>query len=156
MTPTFTFAARAAATALALCAAAATFAQQAPSAPTATVWRNECGSCHVAFPARLLTAADWRLVMSRLDRHYGTDASIDSAAAGDIGRYLEAGAGRRSGGDDAGLPRITTGRWFVKEHRKVGAATFASPKVKSPVNCAACHANAAQGDFDDDDILIPR
>jgi hypothetical protein len=156
MTSTFTCSTRAAVTALALCAAAATAAQQAPSAPAATVWRSECGSCHVAFPARLMTAADWRIVMSRLDRHYGTDASIDPAMASDIGRYLEAAAGRRSGGDDAGLPRITTGHWFVKEHRKVPAGTFASPKVKSAVNCAACHPNAAQGGFDDDDIRIPR
>ena len=107
MTSTFMFSTRAAVTALALCAAATTFAQQTSSAPAATAWRNECGSCHVAFPARLLTAADWRVVMSRLDRHYGTDASIDAALATDIGRYLEAGGGRRSGGDDAGLPRIT-------------------------------------------------
>jgi hypothetical protein len=150
------FSIRAAVIAVALCAAAATPAQQSPSERTTTAWRNECGGCHVAFPARLLTAADWRVVMGGLDRHYGSDASIDAALASDIGRYLEAGAGRRSGGDDAGLPRITTGRWFVKEHRKVPAGTFASPKVKSAVNCAACHPNAAQGDFDDDDIRIPR
>jgi hypothetical protein len=155
MTSTSTFPTSAALAVLALCMASTTFAQQAPPA-TATEWRSECGSCHVAFPPRLLSAADWRVVTSPLDRHYGTDASIDAATASHIGGYLEAAAGRRSGGDDAGLPRITTGHWFVKEHRKVPAATFTSPKVKSPTNCAACHPRAAQGDFDDDDIHIPR
>ena len=101
-------------------------------------------------------AADWRIVMDRLDRHYGGDASLDAAAAREIGRFLEAHAGRRPGGSDGALPRITTGRWFAKEHRDVAPATFDSPGVKSRANCAACHRNAAQGDFDEHDIHIPR
>ena len=147
MNPPFRFSLRVAAIASMLGAAATTVAQQPASAPAAA-WRSECGSCHIAFPARLLSAAEWRTVMSRLDRHYGDDASVDARTASDIGLYLEARAGRRVGGDDAGLPRITTGRWFVKEHREVRPGTFASPNVKSPANCAACHRNAAQGEFD--------
>jgi hypothetical protein len=136
--------------------AASAFAQQSPSSAGTTSWRSECGGCHVAYPPRLLTAADWRIVMDRLDRHYGGDASLDAAAASEIGRFLEAHAGRRPGGSDGALPRITTGRWFAKEHRDVAPATFDSPGVKSRANCAACHRNAVQGHFDEHDIRIPR
>ena len=86
--------------------------------------------------------------MTRLDRHYGEDASVDAAVAREIGRYLEANGGRRAGGND--------GRWFANEHREVSASTWSSPDVKSRANCAACHRNAAQGDFDDDDVHLPR
>ena len=55
-------------------------------------WRAECGGCHAAFPPALLTAPAWRQVMGALDRHYGTDASLDAAAnvSGLVGRVREA------------------------------------------------------------------
>jgi hypothetical protein len=158
MRSTLRVAMRAVATAMASFGAIAA-AAQSPSATTtsnAAAWRSECGSCHVAFPPRFLQAADWRAVMSRLDRHYGDDASVDAATADAIGRHLESLAGRRAGGNDGGLPRITTGRWFAKEHRDVARSTWSTPDVRSRANCAACHRNAAQGDFDDDDVRIPR
>jgi hypothetical protein len=156
MTPILIQPLRGAAIALFLLSAHAALAQQPPAASREILWRTECGSCHVAYPPQLLAAADWRTLMARLERHFGDDASVDAAIAADIGSYLEAHAGRRSGGQDAGLPRITRGRWFTKEHREIARQTWHSPKVKSAANCTACHPNAAQGDFDDDDIRIPR
>jgi hypothetical protein len=29
-------------------------------------WHSECGSCHVAYPPRLLEAASWRTIMQGL------------------------------------------------------------------------------------------
>ena len=136
-------------------AAAVTDAREPSSMPDATSWRSECGSCHVPYPPRLLTAGDWRTLMSRLDRHYGQDASVDAALTAEIARYLEAHAGNRAGGRDDGLPRITTGRWFEKEHREVPPATWSTSSVKTRANCAACHPGAAQGDFDEHDVRIP-
>ena len=156
MNPTSVRLFRGAAVALLLSTAHVTDARQPSSMPEPASWRSECGSCHVPYAARFLSADDWRAVMSRLEHHYGDDASVDAAVAADIGRYLEANAGRRPGGDDNGLPRITTGRWFAKEHREVAPSTWSAPGVKSRSNCAACHRNAAQGDFDDDDVRIPR
>ena len=45
--------------------------------PENPAWRNECGTCHVAYPPGLLTAPDWRKLMGGLERHFGTDASLD-------------------------------------------------------------------------------
>ena len=132
-------------------------------------WRAECGSCHTAFPPALMTAPAWRQVMGALDRHYGTDASIDAKTAAEIGAFLErnAGTGRRAAtpaaaskvaGAAAGppLPRITGSAWFAKEHREVPASTIARKDVGSLANCAACHTAADRGDFSERALRVPR
>src|SRR5512135_2316584 len=63
-----------------------------PAAKNA-LWQSECGSCHVAFPPRLLPAESWRAVMSGLDKHFGSDASLDPVAAKEIGAFLKQNAG---------------------------------------------------------------
>ena len=45
------------------------------------MYADECGSCHVAFPARALPSAQWHRVLSDLEHHYGVDASLDPATA---------------------------------------------------------------------------
>jgi hypothetical protein len=119
-------------------------------------WQAECGSCHVAYPPRLLPAASWRALMDDLARHFGTDASVDPATATTIRAFLEGNAGRvRSPGDEATL-RITQTRWFVREHREVAPRTWHSASVRSAANCAACHAAAEAGRFSEHDVRIPR
>ncbi len=117
-------------------------------------YRDECGSCHVPYPPALLSAAQWRQVMGALDRHYGTDAGIDAAARDAITRFVVERAGRE-GGAGNGLPRITTGRWFVREHREA-APKFTSAAVKSAANCGACHRGADRGDYSERGLLVPR
>ncbi len=122
------------------------------------VWRAECGSCHVAYPPKLLSAPQWRAQMAALDRHFGTNASVDAAVAAEIGAFLETNAGRDRGTVQAasGPPRITTSSWFVKEHRNVRPGDWTSTAVKSAANCGACHAGAERGDFDEHTVRIPR
>jgi cytochrome c553 len=119
-------------------------------------WRAECGSCHVAYPVALLPAEDWRRLMGSLDRHFGADAAVEAKSAAEIERFLSANAGRGDGAVGQAPPRLTTTRWFQHEHRKVSAAVFASPTVKTAANCAACHPGAAAGDFDEHAVRIPR
>lgn len=119
-----------------------------PRLPPNPAYKAECGSCHVAFPPKLLPAGSWQKLMQRLDRHFGSDASLDAKAHEEISRYLAANAGRRDPPSGA-EPRITETRWFHKEHREVPAARWKDPAVKSPANCSACHARAGQGDYDD-------
>ena len=118
-------------------------------------WKAECGSCHLAYPPRLLPAPAWRSIMAGLDKHFGTDASLDPAAAAEIGAFLEsnAGRGRRAG---AQALRISDSAWFRREHDEVPAAAWRRPSITSAANCAACHRGAGQGDFSERDIRIPR
>jgi hypothetical protein len=120
-------------------------------------WDAECSSCHVAYPPRLLSAPAWRRILSGLDRHFGTDASVDARTAADIGAFLEQNAGRDRRSTGAGdETRITRTAWFLREHDELPAATWQHPAVKSAANCAACHTGAAQGDFRERNIRVPR
>ena len=120
--------------------APAAMAEGRLSVPQNERWKAECGSCHVAYPPQLLPAQSWQRLMSGLERHFGADASLDAAAAAEIGDFLRrhSGTGKRIRGASESL-RITQSAWFVREHRKV------SPK--NAASCESCHAHAAQGDF---------
>jgi len=113
--------------------------QRLPPDPT---YRAECGSCHVAYPPGLLPAASWQQLMARLDKHFGSDASLEAKLHAEISRYLAANAGRRAAPPGA-EPRITQTRWFLKEHRKE------VPAGKNPADCAACHKGADNGIYED-------
>lgn len=132
------------------------------SIPPHPAYRDECGSCHVPYPPGLLSADSWRAMMAGLDKHFGSDATLDAATAADITRYLVAHAGRRDtlGRDGQPLLRITDTRWFRKEHRDghdgITPGMLRSAAVKSPANCGACHRSAAQGDYSEDNIQLPR
>lgn len=115
----------------------------------------ECGSCHVAYPAKLLPRAAWGEVLGNLERHYGVDASLDEATLAAVSRQLASPTGKPAA-PDAALPRITTAAWFRDEHDEVSAATWRRAAVKSAANCDACHPRAARGDFDEDQVSIPR
>jgi hypothetical protein len=110
--------------------------------PPDPAYRAECGSCHVAYPPQLLPAASWRALMTRLDRHFGVDASLDAKLQADIGRFLETNAGRRSAAPGA-EPRITETPWFRREHRGE------IPPGQNPANCGVCHARAEDGYYDE-------
>lgn len=105
-------------------------AHDVPRVPPNPAYQAECGSCHVAYPPRLLPAQSWDRIMARLERHFGTDATVDEPTKRELSAFLSQNAGRRaaSAGEE---PRITQTAWFVKEHRKAN--------VKNPADCAACH-----------------
>jgi hypothetical protein len=121
------------------------------------LWQTECGSCHVAFPPRLLPAESWRALMSGLDKHFGSDASLDAKSAQEIGAFLEKNAGRNRH-ESSGKPvlRITETRWFQREHDEVSDRTWKNPKIKSAANCAACHTMAEKGNYSEHGIRIPK
>jgi hypothetical protein len=95
--------------------------------------------------------------MNGLDKHYGSDASLDADAQKQISVWLQTygGQGKRTR-EEPPLDRITRSAWFERKHREVGAATFKRESIKSPANCTACHRDAAQGDFEEDRVRIPK
>lgn len=120
-------------------------------------YRQECGSCHVAYPPALLATPSWRAVMGGLDRHFGTDASLEPAARADILAYLERNGGRRdTSADGKPLLRISGTRWFAKEHRReIAAGTPKRADVKTMANCGACHEGAGNGDYRKAGLQVP-
>lgn len=120
-----------------------------PGSAAMAAYAEECGSCHVAYPARLLAAGQWFAVLSALDEHYGVDATVDAATLALVARHLgtTAGvphAGASATGSTPTLPRITQQRWFVREHREAQLAP-----TRQLSQCDGCHSTAARGDFDE-------
>lgn len=121
-------------------------------------WQKECGACHVAYPPHLLPAASWRETMGSLERHFGTDASLEPAQAKEVLDFLTAHAGRRPavGKDGKPLLRLTETAWFRHEHDEVPARLWKDSRVKHPSNCAACHRDAESGDFSERRLRLPK
>ena len=123
---------------------------------TLPLYKQECAACHMAYPPGLLPAKSWARIMGGLDKHYGSDASLDAAAVQQISRWLQAEAGTYKRVAEAPPEdRITRSAWFVSKHRKLDPQVWKHASVKSAANCAACHTGADRGDFDDDGVKMP-
>lgn len=135
--------------------ASAEAAPHKPS-PANAQWQSECGSCHVPYPPQLLPATSWRTLMDGLERHFGTNASLDPESLATISAFLEtyAGHGPKASSSDP-APRITETRWFTREHAEVPSAIWARPNLKRS-DCAACHREAANGDFGERTLRLPN
>ncbi len=119
-------------------------------------YTQECASCHTAYPPGMLPARSWQRVMNGLDKHYGTDASLDATTRQQISSWLQAHAGTyKRVREEPPEDRITRSAWFERKHRQVDPAVWAHASVKSAANCAACHTGADRGEYDDDNLRYP-
>lgn len=108
-------------------------------------WKQECGSCHVAFPARMLSAENWQQVVDGLDKHFGSNATLEVADRKVIlGFLLRYGANGPT--HTSASMRITDTPWFKREHRIISEKEWRLDEVKTRSNCAACHGKKVIGD----------
>lgn len=130
-------------------------------------WREECGSCHLAFHPNLLPARSWRKLMDGQQQHFGADLGLDAPTTQALLAFLESNAAERSKTEaafkivrslksDATPLRITETPYWIKKHREIADAEWRLPAVKSSANCAACHLDAEAGTFEDAAMRIPR
>ena len=151
---------RPAAVLLALAGAASTALADSRAMPADSMlpaYRQECAACHMAYPPGMLPAASWTRMLSGLDQHYGSDASLDPALVRQIGTWLEANASTyKRVREQPPQDRITRSAWFERKHRELDAAVWQRAAVGSRANCMACHTHADRGDFDDDRVRIPK
>jgi hypothetical protein len=125
--------------------------------PPPPVYVEECGSCHVAYPARFLGASSWSAVLANLESHFGVDASVDPRVREELRAHLLAGArSRETAAGAKPLLRITETSWFRHEHPRPGASVWSHPDVKSPSNCSGCHRQAESGDFRERSLRVPK
>ncbi|MEY4346124.1 MAG: hypothetical protein RL032_1956 [Pseudomonadota bacterium] len=127
--------------------------------PPLPKYAQECAACHVAYPVGLLPAASWQRLMGGLNKHFGTDASLDDANVREISTWLKANAGTsKRASEEPPHDRITQSAWFLRKHRdgEVPANVWKRASVGSPSNCVACHVNAAKGNFNEHEVRIPK
>ena len=125
-----------------------------PVAPP--TWRDECGSCHLAYPPELLPARSWARLLDEQHQHFGedlglSDASLQTlkpaAAAADQGRHWAGLALRASVPARAAPQRISETGFWRERHEDVAEARFKSAPVSGRHNCEACHEDAASAIF---------
>ena len=56
-------------------------------------YTQECAACHTAYPPGMLPAPSWQRIMGGLDKHYGSDASLDPATVKQLSAWLQTHAG---------------------------------------------------------------
>ncbi len=135
------------------------------AAVTNPLYREECGSCHMAYPPGLLPPQSWEKTMASLDDHFGENAELPEKERVEILNYLLDNAAGRSDyrlGNKMirklrGTPlRITELPYFRHEHRELPRRMVQdNPKVRSFSQCDACHRDAEKGRFDEHSVNIP-
>jgi mono/diheme cytochrome c family protein len=143
----------------AMTAAADSRESKAYNIPLLASYKHECAACHMAYPAGMLPAGSWKRLMGGLNKHYGTDASLDEKSLAEISGWLNANAGTYKRVSE--MPqddRITKSAWFIRKHneREISPAVWKRASVGSASNCIACHTNAAEGSFSEREIKIPK
>ncbi len=130
-------------------------------------YQEECGSCHMAYPAGLLPEKSWRKVMTNLDDHFGDNAELLPESQQNILNYLVNNAADKSNYHHAKkiahsmvnyktVDRITQTPYFVRKHDEIPKQyVIGNPKVGSFSQCNACHLNAEKGSFNEDEVSIP-
>lgn len=141
-------------------------ALSAPKLAENPVWREECGSCHLAFHPSLLPARSWEKLLSKQESHFGVDLALDEATSKTLRAFMLDNAAERHASEaafkierslkpgDAPL-RITETPYWIKKHRAIPVGQWQRPEIKSPVNCGACHRDADAGTFEDAAVGIP-
>jgi len=140
-----------------------TSARQTEEFVPAELYVSECGSCHMAYPAQLLTPAGWSVVMGGLEDHFGENAELDSASLAEISQYLLQTSGQQQGhyrklGNPPQDTAIRVTEWpaFKQTHEDIPQRLVTNnDKVKSFSQCSACHEQAEKGWFDEDHVRIP-
>jgi hypothetical protein len=130
-------------------------------------YKEECSSCHMAYPPGLLPARSWQKIMGGLDKHFGDNAELDADTVKTISEFLVQNSAdnseyRRSRkimkslSDQDVRIRITETPYIIKKHDEIPDKMVRFNKqVNSLSNCIACHAKAEQGLFNEHDINIP-
>ncbi len=107
-------------------------------------WKSECGSCHIAYPPQLMSTENWQGLMGSLDKHFGSDATLDPKVNKDILGFLKRNAGSGELYSSTSL-RISDTPWFKREHHVIAAKEWSNSNVKSRSNCESCHGKTVLG-----------
>lgn len=119
--------------------------------------RQECAACHMVYPPAFLPKESWRDMFTKLDKHYGVDASLDAASVQNISQWFEQNAGTyKRVGVVPPENRITKSAWFIRKHREIAPNVWNRVSIKSAANCVACHTSAETGNFDEHAVRIPK
>mgnify|MGYP000605826489 FL=1 len=129
---------------------------------------KECGSCHFPYQAGLLPANAWNKMMTNLENHFNSDASLNEADLQTLTKYLNDNSAeknmqyKRSNKIVSSLAKnqipdsISTTPYMIKKHEDIKKNLISQNEVKGLFNCIACHKTADKGIYGERDINIPN
>lgn len=129
-------------------------------------YTEACGKCHFSYPAALLNANSWVAIIDNSEDHFGESLGLDSSESEEIKNYLQNNSAENSKGEIAHdisknlgsrvVSRIIDVPEIRKEHKDISQDILSRPSIGGLSNCIACHRRAAEGFFDDDNVIIPN
>ena len=134
---------------------------------TSPIYKEECSSCHMAYPPGLLPARSWKKIMAGLESHSGDNAELEPDTFKSISEFLVSNSAddsnyRRSRKimrslSDKDVPiRISETPYIINKHDEIPDKLIKyNKKVNSLSNCSACHNKAEQGLFSEHGVNIP-
>lgn len=130
------------------------------------VFKEQCGECHFAYQPELLPSASWRKILENLDDHFGDAVELDDDAKRIILDYLNANGAEKSSAKIGvrimrslrnQIPlRITDTPYIKDKHYEISSDVLNRESIGSLSNCTVCHITAESGNYDDDDVRIPK
>ena len=129
---------------------------------------KECGSCHFPYQAGLLPSNAWNKMMTNLENHFNSDASLNEADLQTLTKYLNDNSAeknmqyKRSSRIVSSLAKnqipdsISTTPYMIKKHEDIRKDLITQNEVKGLFNCMACHKTADKGIYGERDINIPN
>ena len=129
---------------------------------------KECGSCHFPYQAGLLPSNAWNKMMTNLENHFNSDASLNEADLQTLTKYLNDNSAeknmqyKRSSRIVSSLAKnqipdsISTTPYMIKKHEDIRKDLITQNEVKGLFNCIACHKTADKGIYGERDINIPN
>ena len=129
---------------------------------------KECGSCHFPYQPGLLPSNAWNKMMTNLENHFNSDASLNEADLQTLTKYLNDNSAeknmqyKRSNRIVSSLAKnqipdsISTTPYMIKKHEDIRKDLITQNEVKGLFNCIACHKTADKGIYGEKDINIPN
>lgn len=141
--------------------------REAYSFPQNAAYKQECSSCHFLYHPGLLPFRSWEELINKSDKHFGENLALEAKDKDELLKYFKANSAEKGGtefsrkilGSISGgaVPtRITETPYIQRKHRKLTKEVFARPAIKSFSNCGACHTKGAEGDFEEDNVKVPK
>jgi len=134
---------------------------------TNTLYKSECGDCHMAYQPGFLPARSWKKLMTTLDQHFDENAEVDADTQKQLTQYLvdnsaETSNYKRSKAMMRSLSakqtplRISETRYFLRKHDELSDQYVKdNPEVKTFSRCEVCHTDANKGSYDENQVRIP-
>lgn len=139
---------------------------QGPELADNELWREECGSCHLAFHPSLLPARSWKAMMEGQALHFGEDLFLEQESITLIQEFMTGNAAEQFATEAAwkinnSIPpneaplSITETAYWQDKHNEIPEGIWEHPEVKGKSNCIACHIDAEDGTFEDAAMRLP-